>query len=77
MGRHDAHLMDPMTGPKGCLPNIAREIWTRRHWWMPWLGHKEKLNVENNQRMMLQRVTEKLWMRDPSSRRGGRTRQKK
>ena len=35
MGRYTAHLMNPMTGPKGCLPNIAREIWTRRHRWTP------------------------------------------
>ena len=32
MGRYITHLMNPMTGPKGCLPNTAREIWMRRHW---------------------------------------------
>ena len=31
MGRYIAHLMNLMTGPKGCLPNITREIWMRRH----------------------------------------------
>ena len=31
MGRYITHLMNLMTGPKGCLPNIAREIWMRRH----------------------------------------------
>ena len=62
MGHYAAHLMDLMTGPKGCLPKIAREIWMRRHWWMLWLGHDEKLNIGNDRRMMLQRVTEKLWI---------------
>ena len=32
MGRYIAHLMNLMTDPKDCLPNIAREIWMRRHW---------------------------------------------
>ena len=54
--------MDPMTGPKGCLPKIAREIWMRRHRWMLWLGHDKKPNIGNDWRMMLQRVTEKLWI---------------
>ena len=62
MGRYATHLMNPITGPKGCLPNIAREIWMRRHQWMLWLGHDEKLNIGNNQRMMLQSVIEKLWI---------------
>ena len=30
MGRDIAHSMNLMTGPKGCLPNTAREIWIRR-----------------------------------------------
>ena len=29
---------------------------------MPWLGHNKKPNVGNDWRMMLQRVTEKLWI---------------
>ena len=62
MGCYATHLMDPMTGPKGCLPKIAREIWMRRHWWMPWLGHDEKPNVGNDQRMTLQSIIEKLWI---------------
>ena len=62
MGHYAAHLMDPMTGPNGCHPNIAREIWMRRHWWMPWLGHDEKLNVGNDQRMTLGSVIEKIWI---------------
>ena len=62
MGHYAAHLMDPMTGPKSCLPKIAREIWMRRHRWMPWLGHNEELNIGNNRRMMLQRIIEKLWI---------------
>ena len=62
MGHYAAHLMDPMTVPKGCLPKIARGIWMRRHRWMLWLGHNEKLNVGNDQRMMLQSVTKKLWI---------------
>ena len=62
MGCHTAHLMDPMTGSKGCLPKIAREIWMRRHQWTPWLGHDKKLNIGDNWRMMLQIVTEKLWI---------------
>ena len=62
VGRHAAHLMNPMTGPKGCLPKIAREIWMRRHRWTPWLDHNEKLNIGNDQRMMLQSIIEKLWI---------------
>ena len=62
MGHSATHLMGLMTGPKGCLPKIAREIWMRRHQWMPWLGHDETLNVGNDWRMTLQRVTEKLWI---------------
>ena len=62
MGQYAAHLMDLMTGPKDCLPKIAREIWMRRHQWTSWLGHDEKPNVGNDQRMTLQRVTEKLWI---------------
>ena len=62
MGHHATHLMDLMTDPKGCLPKIAREIWMRRHWWTLWLGHDKKLNVGNDRRMVLQRVTENLWM---------------
>ena len=54
--------MDPMTGPKGCLPKVAREIWMRRHRWMLWLGHDEKPNIGNDQRMMLQSIIEKLWI---------------
>ena len=62
MGRYAAHLMDPITDPKGCLPNIAREIWMRRHRWMPWLGHDEKPNIGNDRRMTLQSAIEKLWI---------------
>ena len=62
MGRYATHLMDPMTDPKGCLPKITREIWIRRHWWMPWLGHNKKLNVGNDWRMTLQHIIEKLWI---------------
>ena len=62
MGCYAAHLMELMTDPKGCLPKITREIWMRRHWWMLWLGHNEKPNVENDRRMTLQSVIEKLWI---------------
>ena len=63
MGHYATHLMNPMTGPKGCLPNIASEIWMRRrHQWTLWLGHNEKLNVGNNWRMMLRSVIEKIWI---------------
>ena len=55
-------VMVPITGPKGCLPKIAREIWMRRHWWTPWLCHDEKLNVGNDRRMTLQSVIEELWI---------------
>ena len=62
MGRYATHLMNLMTGPKGCLPNIAREIWMRRHWWMLWLYHDEKPNIGNDRRMTLRSIIEKLWI---------------
>ena len=62
MGRYTAYLMNLMTGPKGCLLKIVREIWMRRHWYMSWLGHNEKPNIGNDQRMTLQSVIEKCWI---------------
>ena len=60
MGHYAAHLMNPMTGPKGCLPNIARVIWMRRHRWTPWLGHNEKPNIGNDWRITLRSIIEAL-----------------